>query len=121
MEACMSTTVASSRTYAVQWLIESRPPSLTWTRPSPLQSNQSPQDLIDHESDDPTAAAPDDRGVRVSMIKARWVARQRPGLPDARAWSTTLALAVIQTLLGQRPVAQATRWKRALAMVRTKS
>jgi hypothetical protein len=51
------------------------------------------------------------------MIKARWVARQRPGLPDARAWSTTLALAVIQTLLGQRPVAQATRWKRALAMV----
>lgn len=34
------------------------------------------------------------------MVKARWAARQRAGLPDAREWSTALALAVIQTLLG---------------------
>jgi hypothetical protein len=44
------------------------------------------------------------------MVKARWAARPRPGLPDAREWSTALALAVIQTLLGQRPVAQLNRW-----------
>ena len=44
------------------------------------------------------------------MVKARWAARPRPGLPDAREWSATLALAVIQTLLGQRPVAQLNRW-----------
>jgi hypothetical protein len=55
------------------------------------------------------------RGIRVSMVKARWAARQRPGLPDAQEWSTALALAVIQTLLGQRPVAHPNRSKRALA------
>jgi hypothetical protein len=44
------------------------------------------------------------------MVKARWGARQRPGLVDAGEWSITLALAIIQTLLGQRPVAQLNRW-----------
>ena len=103
----MSTTVASLRTYTVQWLIESRPPSVTWSRPAPPQANQPPLDFADQEPDHVEAAVPNDRGVRVSMVKARWAARQRPGLPDAREWSTALALAVIQTLLGQRPVAQA--------------
>ena len=36
-------------------------------------------------------------------------AKPRPGLPDAQEWSTTLGLALTQSLLGQRPVAQATR------------
>ena len=71
------------------------------------QRNQPPLNLA--EPDHPEAAAPDERGVRASLVKARWAARQRPGLPDAREGSATLALAVIQTLLGQRPVAQATR------------
>ena len=44
------------------------------------------------------------------MVKARWAAKQRPGLPDAREWSTTLALALTQSLLGQRSVAQLNRW-----------
>jgi hypothetical protein len=44
------------------------------------------------------------------MVKARWASRPRPGLPDAREWSTALALAVVQTLVGQRPVAQLNRW-----------
>ena len=92
----------TSRTSSVQWLIESRPPSLHWARPSPQQSNQPLLELIDHEPDDAGAVAPVSRGVRVSMVKARWTAKQRPGLPDAREWSTTLALAVIQALLGQR-------------------
>ena len=105
----MPTTTRSSRTSYVQWLIESRPPSLTWSRPSPPPTNQPPLDLVDREPDAAEAAAPDGRGVRVSMVKARWAAKQRPGLPDAREWSTTLALALTQSLLGQRSVAHAPR------------
>jgi Family of unknown function (DUF6459) len=106
----MSTTTASSPTSSVQWLIESRPPSLTWLRSSPPPTNQPPLDLTDHEPDDAELAAKNDRGVRVTMVKARWAAKQRPELPDAREWSTTLALALTQSLLGQRPVAQLNRW-----------
>jgi hypothetical protein len=106
----MSTTVALTGTYTVQWLIESRPPGMRWSRPSPPESNQPPLDFTDHEPDHVETAVRTDRGVRVSLVKARWAARQRPGLPDAQQWSTALALAVIQTLLGQRPVAQLNRW-----------
>jgi Family of unknown function (DUF6459) len=106
----MSTTTTSSRTSYVQWLIESRPPSLTWSRSSPPPTNQPPLDLVDPEPDVAEAAAPDDQGVRVSMVKARWAVKQRPGLPDAGQWSTTLALALTQSLLGQRSVAQLNRW-----------
>lgn len=106
----MSTNTTSSRTSYIQWLIESRPPGLTWSRPSPSQPNQPSLDLIDHKPDVAEAAAPDNRGVRVSMVKARWAAKQLPELPDAREWSTTLALALIQALVGQRPVAQLNRW-----------
>ncbi len=111
----MLTTTSSLGTSSVQWLIESRPPSLTWARPSPHQSNQPPLDLIDHEFDHADDTAANHRGVRVSMLKARWSAKQRPGLPDAREWSATLALALTQSLLGQRPVSQATRFKPDLA------
>jgi len=106
----MLRTASSSRTSSVQWLIESRPPSLTWARPSRQQSNQPPLDLIDHEFDHADDTAANHRGVRVSTVKARWAARPRPGLPDAQEWSTTLALAVIQALVGQRPVSQLNRW-----------
>lgn len=63
-EADMSTTTTSSRTSYVQWLIESRPSSLTWSRSSPPPTNQPPLDLVDHEPDVAEAAAPDDQGVR---------------------------------------------------------
>ncbi len=106
----MLTTTSSSRTSSVQWLIESRPPSLTWARPAPQQSNQPPLDLIDHEFDHADDTAANHRGVRVSTVKARGAARPRPGLPDAQGWSTTLTLAVIQALVGQRPVSQLNRW-----------
>ena len=61
----MLATTSSSRTSSVQWLIESRPPSLRWARPSPQQSNQPPLDLTDQEANDAEVAAPDNRGVRV--------------------------------------------------------
>jgi hypothetical protein len=53
----------------------------------------------------------------VSMVKARWAAKQRPGLPDAREWSTTLALALTQSLLGQRSVAHPILSKSDLALL----
>ena len=120
-EAFMSTTTASSRTPSVRWLIESRPPSLTWLRPTLPPSNQPPLDLSDHEIDRAEITRLNDRGVRVSTVRARWAARPRRGLPDAQQWSGALALAVIQTLLGQRPVAQATLCKRDLAQSETVS
>jgi hypothetical protein len=111
----MPTARTSSRTSYVQWLIESRPPGLTWSRPSPSQSNQPPLDLIDHEFDHADDTATNHRGVRVSTVRARWAACPRPRLLDAQEWSTTLALAVIQALVGRRPVAQAIFCKRDLA------
>jgi hypothetical protein len=51
----------------------------------------------------------------VSIVKARWAAKQRPGYPMPRGWSTTLALALIQALLGHRAVSQAILSKCALA------
>jgi hypothetical protein len=108
-EALMSTTTASPRTASVRWLIESRPPSLTWSRPTLPLSNQPPLDLSDHEIDRAEITPLNDRGVRVSTVGARWAARPRRGLPNAEQWSGALALAVIQTLLGQRSVSQAIR------------
>jgi hypothetical protein len=99
-EASMSTTTTSSRPSYVQWLIESRPPCLTWSRASPPQTNHPPLDLADQEPDVAETAAPGNRGVRMSMVMARCAAKQRPGPPDAREWSTTLALALTQSLLG---------------------
>jgi Family of unknown function (DUF6459) len=106
----MPTATAPSKRPSVSWLIESRPPSLTWARPSPPQCNQPQLDLTDQEPVYAEATAAKDRGVRMSAVKARWAARPRPGLPDAQEWSAKLALAIIQALTGQRPAAQLNRW-----------
>jgi hypothetical protein len=106
----MPTATAPSKRPSVSWLIESRPPSLTWARPSPPQCNQPQLDLTDQEPVYAEAAAAKDRGVRMSAVKARWAARPRAGLPDAQEWSAKLALAIIQALTGQRPAAQLNRW-----------
>jgi len=106
----MSATTTSSGPSSVQWLVESRPPSVTWTRPAPPEANQPPLDLLEQEQDDAPIAGPNDRGIRVTTVKARWAAPPRPGLPNASDWSTMLALAIIQAMLGQRPVAQLNRW-----------
>jgi hypothetical protein len=55
----MSTTTTSPPASYVQWLIESRPPSLTWSGSSAPQTNQPPLDLIDHKFDVAEVAAPD--------------------------------------------------------------
>jgi hypothetical protein len=105
----MSTATTLSKRPSVSWLIESRPPSLTWARPSPPQCNQPQLDLTDQEPVYAEAATAKDRGVWMSTVKTRWAARPRPGLPDAQEWSAKLTLAIIQALTGQRPIAQATQ------------
>jgi hypothetical protein len=77
----MPTTTRSSGTSYVRWLMESRPPSLTWSGSSPPQPNQPPLDLTDQDVNDAAVAVLDHRGVRVSLVKAGWAATQRPGLP----------------------------------------
>ena len=106
----MPTTVALPGSHTVHRLIESRPPSVSWSRPAPPQPNQPPLDLIAHESDAAEVVAPRDGGARITTVKARWAARPRLGLPDAQQWSAALALAVVQALLGHRAVAQLNRW-----------
>ena len=44
------------------------------------------------------------------MVRARWTARPRSGLPDAGEWSASLVVAVVQALFAQRPIAQLNRW-----------
>ena len=106
----MPTATAQSKRPSVSWLIESRPPSLTWARPSPPQRNQPQLDLIDQELGYAEPTADNDRGVRMSTVRARWAVRPRGGLPDAQEWSAKLALAITQALTGQRPAAQLNRW-----------
>ena len=106
----MSTTTAPSYTFSVRWLIESRPPGLAWSRPTRAEPNQPPLDLVDHDEGLPAAAAPNRPALRVSTVRAQWAARQRPDLPDAQQWSATLALAIVQAVLGQRSVSQLNRW-----------
>ncbi len=106
----MSTATTPSKRPSVSWLIDSRPPGLTWARPSPPQRNQPQLDLTDQEPGYAEPTVDNDRGVRMSTVKTRWAARPRPGLPDAQEWSAKLALAIIQALTGQRPAAQLNRW-----------
>lgn len=101
----------------VRPLAESRPPCRTW-QPSILaasDTNQPPLDLsldeYDQLSGHPTVVArPDHGGVQATLVRSRWCARQDPRLPDARGWSTSLALALVETLHGHRPIAQLNRW-----------
>jgi hypothetical protein len=105
----MSTTVALPGSYTVHWLIESRLPSVSWSRPAPPQPNQPPLDLIAHGIRCCRGCGSKRRSARITTVEARWAARPRPGLPDAQQWSAALALAVVQALLGHRAVAHAIR------------
>jgi hypothetical protein len=46
----------------------------------------------------------------LTLVRAKWTVRPRSDLPDARQWGAALALAVLQALLAQRPIAQLNRW-----------
>jgi Family of unknown function (DUF6459) len=94
----------------VRPLMESRPPAVTW-RPVvawPAPRDQPPLDLNGYPEVD--LARPSGREVTSTVVRARWTVRPRHDLPDAREWGATLALAVLQALLAQRPLAQLNRW-----------
>lgn len=104
------TAIAAFPQIRVRPLIDSRPPDVTWLR-SDLGLARSAQprlDLAEPAIPDPAIAPA--TGVRVTVVKARWAARPRPDLPEAAGWAATLALAVLQAVLAQRPIAQLNRW-----------
>jgi hypothetical protein len=94
----------------VRPLVESRPPARSW-QPPPLVSVPPDQPALDlSEPSEVDRVGPHGPGVRVTVVQARWTARPRLGLPDAGEWSASLVVAVVQALLGQRPIAQLNRW-----------
>lgn len=94
----------------VRPLVESRPPGSSWRQPATglVPPDQPPLDLVGPAETD--LARPTARDVRASVVRASWTVRPRRDLPDAREWSAALALAVVQVLLAQRPIAQLNRW-----------
>jgi hypothetical protein len=102
--------IAPDPTILVRPLVESRPPGSSWRHPATglVAPDQPPLDLVGPAETD--LARPSARDVRATVVRARWTVRPRRDLPDAREWSAALALAVLQALLAQRPVAQLNRW-----------
>jgi Family of unknown function (DUF6459) len=89
--------------------IESRPPAQTWQpRLAPLMDEAQPMlDLYVRSTGHANAGG------------AVWMAAPRPGLPDATAWSSSLAKLLIETVQGLRPIGQLNRWvdERVLAAI----
>ena len=103
-------TAPASPALRVRPLVESRPPAIPW-RPaatSPAPPNQPPLDLTGPAEID--LARPNPRAVTSTVVRARWTVRPQRDLPDAGEWAAALALAVLQALLAQRPIAQLNRW-----------
>ena len=94
----------------VRPLIESRPPSRSWrsAETSLIAANQPPLDLIPPGYVD--LGQPSGAAATVTLVRAKWTVLSRGDLPDARQWGAALALAVLQALLAQRPIAQLNRW-----------
>ena len=105
----MSVSTAVDR-LRVRPLVESRPPAVSWGPPPPasVPPDQPALDLSNPDAAVP--ARPREAGVRATVVRARWTAEPRAGLPDASAWAASLVVAVVQALLGQRPSAQLSRW-----------
>ncbi len=110
------TAIAASPQIRVRPLIDSRPPDVTWLR-SDLGLARSAQprlDLAEPSAPDPTTAPA--TGARapaiskITVVRAKWATPPRPDLPAAAEWAATLALAVVQAMLAQRPIAQLNRW-----------
>jgi Family of unknown function (DUF6459) len=97
-------------TLGVRPLVESRPPGRSWwhAETAPVAPLQPPLDLADPAEVDPSR--PTGAGAHATVVQARWTARARPDLPDPAEWSVALALAVLQAMLAQRPIAQLNRW-----------
>jgi hypothetical protein len=106
----LAPTVPANLGLRVRPVIESRPPGEPWRqRPTtPVTANQPTLDLSGPADVDPSR--PSGAAVSSTVVRARWTVRPRRDLPDAREWGAALALAVLQAMLGQRPLAQLNRW-----------
>jgi hypothetical protein len=103
-------TTPASPALRVRPLVESRPPAIPW-RPAaawPAPPDQPPLDLTGPAEVD--LARPRPGAVASTVVRARWTVPPRPDLPDAGEWAAALALAVLQALVAQRPIAQLNRW-----------
>ncbi len=88
-------------------LIESRPPVVPpFEAAPPVPRDQLPLDLWPEEAPAPAGSGPRPGQV----LRGLWTVEPRADLPDAADWSTTLAPAVLQAMLGQRAAAQLNRW-----------
>jgi hypothetical protein len=94
----------------VRQLVESRPPASSWRLPQTIQvaPDQPPLDLAAPAEVVPVR--PRAGEGTLTVVRARWTVRPRPDLPDVCQWGAALALAVVQALLAQRPIAQLNRW-----------
>jgi hypothetical protein len=104
------TTPATPRPAWVRLLPESRPAETSWPRVSHLDPTSQPLLDLDPDRDRVDPPAPRTGGVQLTRVRGRWFCAPRAGLPDAAAWSASLAPAVLQAMLASRPTSQLTRW-----------
>lgn len=81
--------------------VNSRPPALHWPRRGNVMPEHQPPLL---------GVGGDARIELVHKGDQELNTRTHDGLPDAGAWSRSLAQALVEVLYGRRPVGQLTRW-----------
>ncbi|MET1004117.1 MAG: Rv3235 family protein [Propionibacteriaceae bacterium] len=91
----------------VRAVCDGRPPGQTWRREESGSVGQPPLVFSDPVVE---LGPPRPSQHRVHVVRSPWAAGPAKTLPDARAWSASLALAVAETLQGRRPVGQLSRW-----------
>lgn len=105
----MSIGVAGRSSLRYRPAIDSRPPAQSW-QPQLAPQRDGLQPMLDFD---------DNWAAQSASLGGAWMAAPRPDLPDATAWSTSLARLLIETLQGLRPVGQLNRWvdERVLAAI----
>jgi Family of unknown function (DUF6459) len=84
-------------------LVESRPPAMSWT---PADAGGPGQPMLPG----PPTGIPDVAGVARLLVTPPGTPGWDPALRDPGDWAALLAVALLQTLQGQRPVGQLERW-----------
>lgn len=98
----MTITVPLAARPLIRSAVDTRPPFLTWLRPTPPIPSQPTLDFTPPQLADPGSVGP--------VPEPGWMAAPDPLLPNATSWSTSLAQALVETLLGRRAPAQLSRW-----------
>jgi len=86
---------------------DGRPPGQTWAR---AESTSVGQPALLFSEPGAALGPPQPSQHRVHVVRSPWSTGPAKTLPDARAWSASLALAVAEALQGRRPVGQLSRW-----------